>query len=163
MRGDVVLFRGSKSLPDWFIMTFTGGPFVHCEVDVGNGLWVGMSSAGMRRHTGDPRNTATIHPQSRFGQSGIDVGLDWVDARYIEAVQNKEAHEYGWWDIVSDGMKAIGLGFLTFGRKGEWNCSDFVTRYLVIAGAADPLGDLADNPGTVSPNDIARAFRVPMK
>lgn len=164
MRGDFVLFYQMRgSWQEWLIAKFTNGQFIHAEVDLGD-AWIGMTSSGMRRHapSGLPFKTRTVHVESEVGQPGIEAGLRWVERAWADAQRSREVHEYGWADIVSDALKALGLGILSFGRKGEWDCSDFVVRYLIEALAAGPLGTQADDPGTVSPNDLARSYKVPM-
>lgn len=154
MRGDVVLYKTGGSWMDGLIERFTSGPYVHVEIDLGNGQFIGahnkVGDSGIVMHGGYPgRNTATFTPPA--SSSDIEYGLSWA----IKQV----GKEYGWFDIISNGIKIVGIP-LEMGQPGHWDCSDFVTRYLLVARAATPLGKLAENPGLVSPNDIARAYGI---
>lgn len=150
MRGDVVLFKSSGSLSDRAIEIATKGPYVHVEVDLGGGKFIGAHVNGIVIHDGTAgRNTTSFHPKAL--DSDIEYGLKWA---VMQA-----GKEYGWTDIISNGFKLVGLPF-DIGEPGHWDCSDFVTRYLLVARAAGPLGSRADDPGLVSPNDLARAFGI---
>ena len=87
-------------------------------------------------------------------------GLSWAEVQWAEAVKDHRTHEYSWKDIIMDAAKFIGWHVVLKQPVGEWDCSDFVTRYLLAANAAGPLGELAKDPSTVSPNDLGRAFHV---
>lgn len=155
MRGDFVLYRGSKTNAfEAAIMFLSKGPFCHCEIDMGDGTFIGEHGRGLTRHSSD-RVGVLVTPHG-----DINKGLAWVEEVYAEAVKNHETHEYGWWDLISAGAKFIGLHIILHLKVGDWDCSDFVTRALVVMGAAGPLGVQAKEPESVSPNDLARAFNV---
>jgi hypothetical protein len=150
MRGDLLLYTSSGSLSDRIIAWATHGPFVHVEIDLEDGNAIGALSTGI-----------TIHPYLRGqGRVEVPIGATEKDREYglLWALQQVNK-QYGWVDIISNGLKILGIPF-DIGETDHWDCSDFVTRYLLAARAAGPLGRLADNPGLVSPNDIARAFGV---
>lgn len=157
MRGDVVLFLGAANPQDWLIEWATKGPYTHVELDLGNGKFVGEHSSGIVVHDGIiGRNVVAFTPP----HADIEAGMAWVDKVVAEQAASKgEAHEYGWLDITAEALKVLGVKF-GMQSQGEWDCSDFVTRYLIVAGAAGPLGSAAKNPGTVSPNDLARAYGI---
>jgi hypothetical protein len=164
MRGDFVLYRGSKTNPfEAAIMYFSKGPFCHTEIDMGDGTFIGEHGKGLTRHSSD-RVGVLVSPFGRIitnqQDAGIEAGLAWVEQMYAEDVKNNETHEYGWWDLISAAAKFVGLHIILRLKVGDWDCSDFVTRYLVVAGAAGPLGTAAETPETVSPNDLGRAFNV---
>lgn len=152
MRGDVVLFLSSGAPHDRLIAWGTKGPFVHVEIDLGNEEFIGEHPNGIVRYRGiRPKSTASFTPPA--SQADIELGLKWAEMQV--------GKKYGWGDIFSEGLKVLGLAF-SFSIPNQWDCSDFVTRYLKVARAAGPLGDAAENPGTVSPNDLARAYQVHM-
>jgi len=159
MRGDFVLYQAKKGDPiDWVISWFTKGPYVHCEIDLGNGNFVGEHGTGITVHPRDIEIPgAYIHVDSINGQAGIDKGMRWVDAVIAEDEKDHTSHTYGWRDIVLDVLQVLGRK-ITFQKKGSWDCSHFVVLYLIEAGAAGPLGSMANAPETVSPNDLARAY-----
>lgn len=155
MRGDIVLFyKIGIPLVDWAIHRFTDGPYAHVEIDVGNGMYAGSHSGGLYLRKA-VQSDATASVKSRYGYQGIDSGISWVLSR----IEQHNPHKYGWLDILSDTLKVIHTP-LIIGKPDHWDCSDFVTRYLIHAGAEEPLGDQANTPETVSPNDIARAFHI---
>lgn len=150
MRGDVVLYESSGSLFDRMIETFTHGRFTHGEIDLGGGKLIGAHYDGIVVHEGTlGRNVAVFTPPA--SKTDIEYGLAW-------AVQ-QAGKQYGWADILSNGFLILGIP-IYLGEPGRWDCSDFVTRYLSVARAAGPLGKQVDEPGLISPNDIARAYGV---
>lgn len=151
MRGDVVLFKADPKDPtDRLISLTTKGPFVHVEIDLGNGELIGAHFDGIDRYKGVPgSNTKSFHPPAT--PEDIEYAIKWAEMQV--------GKKYGWTDILSNGFKLLGIP-LELGEPGHWDCSDFASRYLVVARASGPLGRAAENPGLVSPNDIARAYRV---
>lgn len=158
-RGDVVLFETSGSLTDLIISTATKGPYTHSEIDLGNGEMIGSQAGGLTRHKDTPgRNVVLFRPPT--SQANIEAGLAWVEHAWSEQVKSKgAAHTYGWMDWISDFFKMIGHP-LVFSKPGQWDCSEFVTRYLIAAEAEGPLGSQADDPVLISPNDLARAYGI---
>lgn len=148
MRGDIILYKSSGSVGDRIIASATHGPFVHCEIDLGNGKTIGARYDGIKVHPEFVgRGEARITPKA--DKEDIEFALAWAEKQV--------GKKYGWLDIASNGLKIIGIPF-ELGKPDTWDCSDFCTRYLTIAHADGPLGDLAGDPGLVSPNDLARAF-----
>lgn len=149
MRGDIILYESSGSLSDRIIVSATHGRFTHCEIDRG-GSTIGARYDGIKVHPYfSDRGSAVIHPKA--SQEDIDYALAWAEKQV--------GREYGWLDILDNGLNLLGIQ-LELGRPGSWDCSDFVTRYLIEAHSSGPLGERANNPGLVSPNDLARAFGV---
>lgn len=150
MRGDLILYRSDGSLFDRTIVWATHGPFTHVEIDLGDGTSVGAQDNGIAIHryiVG--RGAVEVSPKA--SKADIEAGLRWT----LMQVGKK----YGWADIFSNGLKILGIPF-DISEPGTYDCSDLATRYLIAANAAAPLGALANNPGLVSPNDLARAFGV---
>jgi hypothetical protein len=163
MRGDFVLYKAKPGdIADWVIEKTTNGPFVHCEIDLGNNLFMGEHGKGITIHPRDmfiPSQFVT--PKSTLGPKGIAAGMDWVDEVGREAQKNGELHGYGWRDVASDAFKVFGWNIvLGKSRSGEWDCSHFVALYLQKANADGPLGSQMKTPETISPNDLARAYGV---
>lgn len=156
MRGDVVLFKSGGGLFDQLIMWATKGPYTHVEIDLGNGLFVGEHSSGVVVHKPEPgRSVELFRPKGN-----LEAGLAWVGEVIAENKASRgEAHEYGFIDIAAEAFRVLGMK-MNLRSAGAWDCSDFVTRYLIVAGAAGPLGRQASDPGMVSPNDIARAYGI---
>jgi hypothetical protein len=150
MLGDVVLFKSDGSWSDKLIEWGTHGPYTHVGIDFGGGHYLWADRDGIKIHTGlGGRKTWSFRPVAL--QVDLNAAIKWAG--------DQAGKEYGWADIASNGLKLIGLGF-NIGTPGHWDCSDFVTRYLIIAEAEAPLGVLANDPGLVSPNDIARAYGI---
>ncbi len=150
MRGDVVLFASGGKFYERVIEWATKGRFVHVEIDLGGDQYIGAHNAGITIYKGTRgRNTASFTPPA--SKDDIEYGLKWAEGQAGKA--------YGWTDIISNGLKVAGLP-ISIGETGHWDCSDFVTRYLLVSRAAEPLGKSAEDPGLVSPNDIARAYGV---
>lgn len=161
MRGDFVLYEAKPGdAGDWLISHFTKGPYVHVEIDLGNGNFVGEHGTGIVVHPRDHTIPADfVTPVSSKGPAGIESGMQWVELVISESYKNPKAHPYGWLDITADVFKLFGQKVI-LQRKGEWDCSHFVALYLQVAFADAPLGDLIVTPETISPNDLARAYGV---
>lgn len=159
MRGDFVLYIAKPGDPiDWLISKVTKGPYVHVELDLGNGQFVGEHGAGITVHPGDNNVPSDfVTPISTKGPAGIEAGMQWVEIVIKQEQQNPKAHRYGWRDIVVDAVRVFGFT-LRLSKQGAWDCSHFVALYLSVAGAAGPLN--GQNPETVSPNDLARAYKL---
>lgn len=150
MRGDIVLFKSSGSLFDRLIQWATKGPYVHVEIDLGDGKLIGAHNEGITVSQGNRgRHTVSFRPPA--SDLDLEYGCKWAELQ--------AGKQYGWLDIISNGIKVLGIP-LEVGTPGRWDCSDYATRYLVVARADRPLGSKANDPGLVSPNDIARAYGV---
>lgn len=157
MRGDFVLYKPAPGdFAGWLINHFTNGPYDHVEIDLGNGMFVGEHGAGITVHTQDIKK-----PAAAFVTPVGDIakGMEFVNLCIEEEQKNPHSHEYGWLDIASDALKIMGSS-LILRREGHWDCSHFIALYLIAAGAAAPLGNMAKHPETISPNDLARAYGV---
>jgi len=150
MRGDVVLFKSNGSFADRLISWGTHGPYVHVEIDLGNGKFLGSQEKGVNIHgfeTG--RDTEVFSP--KVSKTNLELGLAWA----IRQVNDP----YSYLDNVADALGFLGWRVI-LGQQGTYNCSNFVAHYLVAAEAEEPLGKLADSLETISPNDLARAFGI---
>lgn len=160
MRGDFVLYEAKPgSLADWLVAHFTNGPYVHVEIDMGNGLFVGEHGNGITIHKMDAGRGARFVTPVSTEPGGIDAGMQWVQMVIQESEKSPKSHRYGWLDIVVDVAKIMGAK-ITFQKSGAWDCSHFVALYLQVAYAAGPLGDMIADPASISPNDLARAYGV---
>lgn len=151
MRGDVVLFKSDGSPYNKAIEIATGGPYTHVEIDLGDGRWMGAHADGITIHPAGAvgRGTVAFHPPA--SELDIEYGLKWA---VLQA-----GKQYGWGDILSNGFKLLNIP-IDISSPGTWDCSDFVSRYLMVARASGPLGKLADDTTRISPNDIARAYGI---
>jgi len=149
MRGDIWLYKEKGFWPD-MINRFTNGPYNHCAVDIGGGYIIGALNRGIVKVHDSPGVNITVVP---IGGKNTDAGIAWLEYKVQQHLP------YGWNDILSSGLKFLGIPFY-IGQVGRYDCSDLAARYLIIAGASQPLGLLADDPQMISPNDIARAYGV---
>lgn len=157
MKGDIVLCRASNygqgRWTDKIISITTKGPFVHVEIDVGDGKFIGAHLDGIGE------STASIGPDYVYCSpeatpENIDTAIAWL--------KTQVGRQYGFLDIVTDGFKFLNMPFIVT-QADHYDCSDLATRFLLIAQdkkAIPRLGDAAQEPHTVSPNDLARAFGV---
>lgn len=151
MRGDLVLYRAGTSWQDKVIAMATGGPFVHVEIDLGEGTFIGAHDEGISKVGAAQADENHVYTTPRGSQADIEAGLKWAISQLGDP--------YSWIDIFDDGSKYLHLTWY-LGVDKSYDCSDFATRYLIVAHSDGPLGQLATHPETVSPNDIARAFKV---
>jgi uncharacterized protein YycO len=158
-RGDLVLFKtqyNPLNISAMIITWGTKGPFVHVAIDTGDGV-VGALSSGIV-YTAQANVTAKqgadgyiIPVVKQFGHPlDVEAGIEWVRAQV--------GKPYGWTDIISDGMKLLGLPWY-IREDGHYDCSDLAARYLEKAGYILPQ-EMSDNTNQISPNDLARLFGV---
>lgn len=163
MRGDFILWEAQGGNLGDAIISRIGvphGPYVHVSLDMGNGLYVEEHGAGLGKAAYQwHRGHVSVNPKVRVPNADIEAGMAWVEAQYEEAVHNQTTHLYGWLDIADEAFKAFGKSVL-LRQRGAWDCSHFCTLYLIHAGAAGPLGKLAETPELVAPNDLGIAFGV---
>ncbi len=153
--GDLRFYRSSGDLPDTIIADVSG-PFVHVDVDMGDGTAIGELSAGLKRYPVSPPAPPLVTIWSIAGHSSplaIKAALLWAE-------HETWAHpEYGWLDVLDAGLRAIDPHAPYIGDPGEWDCSDFVTRFLIQAGVMLPLA-LENEPHLVTPSALATALGV---
>lgn len=148
-RGDIVLCKyvgWDCTIIEWA----THGPFCHVEIDLGDGTFIGAHGNGISK-VPSAVGSQYVYVTPKATDADINAAIVWAEKQLGQA--------YGWTDIFNDGLKLFGIP-LTISLDKMMDCSDFVTRYLLVARAAGPLGELALNPSKVSPNDIGRAFGV---
>lgn len=155
MRGDIVLCRatdyGRGNWYDRLIAWATHGPFVHVEVDIGDSRFIGAHLSGISE-IGAGTGPDYIYCSPQATDEDISAAIAWL--------RKQVGKRYGWLDIISAGLKFLGLPWF-IGVPGHYDCSDLVTRYLLIARdkrIIPNLSDLSDEPHLVSPNDLARAY-----
>ena len=172
-RGDFILWEAQAgNIGDALISTVgvPHGPYVHVSIDMGNGLYVEEHGAGLGKAAYQwHRGHTSVDPRLLVPKADIEAGLAWVEGVYEEAVKNQSTHLYGWGDVFDEALKVFGHRFLSLPvinqlshvhSKTAWDCSHFCTLYLIHAGAAGPLGKLAETPELVAPNDLGIAFHV---
>lgn len=151
MRGDILLYKAKSHDPfDAIVAKATGGPFVHVEIDLGNNQAIGEKSMGLNSHP-IPANRGIVLVPIAGLEPQKQEALKWVER------QSLGQHPYGAGSLINDLFKMTRIS-LRIAVSGAWDCSEFVSRYLIRADAAGPLGDLVDDISTISPNDIARAY-----
>lgn len=153
MRGDILLYRSTGSLVDRLICWRTQGPFVHVEVDLGDG-----TSIGAHLHRGVVRLPVTYTrclaiPLATYTTSDrVEAGIGFLLAQ----VQDKA--KYSLWDIL-DNVWLLKKLHLFLGEENAYDCSHLVAQYLSITGGID-LKLAISMLDAVSPNDIYRAWRA---
>lgn len=149
MRGDILLYRSGGILKDRVVCAYTGGPFCHCEIDLGDGTSVGAHSEDgiSQRPERLLDRRVTISLQALTTPERIEVGIAWI---------LKHVGEPFSWASIADLALPAPVSTLLFGRRSRFNCANLVAGYLEFAGGlALPYGKRP--PMVLSPNDIARA------
>lgn len=141
--GDLLLYVSDGSIPDRIVARVTDGPYVHVEVDMGDGTAIGALAAGVSRH---PLVTPAGRVPMAPNLPELPAGLAWLAAQVT-------AHdEYGWADLAD----AIPNVPILVSDPDGFDCSHLAAAFILHAGGAAWLGTFADAPGRVSPNDLAR-------
>lgn len=156
-KGDIVLCTatndGNGRWTDNIIAWATKGPFVHVEFDIGDGRYIGAHLDGITEvnaYTGK----GYVFAPTKSNPIDLDTAIAWA--------KEEVGKQYGWVDIISAGIKFAGVP-IYLGQADHYDCSDFVTRVLLIMHdqlILPKLGDLANEPHLVTPNDLARAAGV---
>ena len=156
MYGDVRFYFSSGSIPDEAIVAATGGPFVHVDIDIGDGECVGALSQGIVKASINPEAKVAIwRAQAVLARQDLTNAETWALAQV--------GHAYGWLDLANTGVADIfrrvtGQTFAPYvGVKGAWDCSAFATKFLQIADYF-AVGNLT--PAQTSPVDLANALGV---
>lgn len=149
MRGDVLLYRTGGILKDRIVCAYTGGPFCHCEIDLGNGTTVGAHSEdGIScKPEGLLARRVVLPLQGQASAERIEAGITWV----LEHVGEPFS-----WASIADLVVPAWVSTLVLGRRSVYNCASLVAKYLEIAGGLDVSSDKWSR-ALLSPNDIARA------
>jgi hypothetical protein len=154
-RGDIILYKASPDV--WYeqlIAQVTHGPFVHTSIVCDEQYCLAATTAGINL-AGLPHEDAQHVVIAIDPSLNIEAGLDWAKLQI--------GRKYGWTDIVYQGVKFLAPNNpFQFGHLNEWDCSDYVTRYLQHIGYAIP--DNFADPYANTPNDLARIFNLlPMR
>jgi uncharacterized protein YycO len=153
-RGDIVLYRSSGKWYERAIVLATGGPFVHVGIATSDNQVIAAGSRGINYFpfSYDPKiHTIVSLVPEHATQLGIEAGLKWAIAQ--------AGKRYSWIDIFYQAVKFLNPNNkLRFYCEGEYDCSDFCSRYLLYARV--PLPVAFQDPYANSPNDIGRIFNL---
>lgn len=149
MRGDLLLMKSGGSLRDRMVAWGTGGPYVHVEVDLGDGTTIGSHSEDgvSYRPWRFPERVVVVPLSERVPAERIEAGVAWLLGQL--------GHKFSWASIADFALPEAWSTFL-LGRESIYNCANLVAHYLQITGGLElPSGKRP--PAPLSPNDIARA------
>ena len=158
-RGDIILFKSPQRWQDKVICYVTHGPYFHVAIALDATHGIAATGAGivvslfpLVSMTPLVSNTFdTIDMTAYEGNIQIESALSWAGAQI--------GKQYGWLDIAYQAVKFLFPNNpFQVTMAGHWDCSDFVTRYILKTGY--PLPDAFNNPYANTPNDIARIFQV---
>ena len=150
MKGDIILYRtdGNRwNFAERAIVRFTRGPFVHVSVDCGDGTNIAAHPSGITRDS-NPIAGYVLVPTSKKSDAH-----SFHDAWYY--LERQVGKKYGWLNIIDYGLGILGLPVYFF-QKDHNDCSTLVAKYLCRLNPDYCF----DNPDLVSPNDLARFFKV---
>lgn len=149
MRGDLLLMKSGGTPRDRLVAWYTGGPYVHIEVDLGDGTTIGSHSEDgvSYREWRFPERVVIIPLSERAPAEKIEAGIAWM--------QEQLGHPFSWASMADFALPER-LATLIWGRESVYNCANLVARYVEITGGMD-LSHGKRPPMILSPNDIARA------
>lgn len=130
----------------------THGPYVHVEVDVGNGKSVAALTHGIVLHDAPTGDRVVAVPTSAKLTNPQRLKLAILFAKY------HVGKEYGWLDIINQAWSILFPYGPFLVRSDHLDCSDLTASFLWIAGYPLPSRDIVTS--LVSPNDIARSLSV---
>ena len=144
MRGDILFFYKTRNIFDRIIAWATKGPFVHVEVDMGDGTGIGARDDGVKQRP-LPGESAFVRLSLPQG-SRIDDGVTYM--------QSELGNGYGFIDIINQVLRVLHSPVFLSARDQN-DSSDLVARYVLVTGGLD-LGEMGEEPHMVTPNDLAR-------
>lgn len=153
MKGDILLYKGDgRSILHRLIQWRTHGPYVHVEVDMGDGSAIGahLQDGVQRRPINPDRDIATVH---------LDVPDDRLEAG-LAFLQKTVGDSYSLTDIINQALTYFLPKAILVQQQTAYDCSDLVSRYLEITGGLSLPPSLLATPSLISPNDIARAAHL---
>lgn len=150
MRGDVV-FYSPETLIERIIARSTHGPFSHVAVMIDDDTVIEADTHGVIIAP-LKSNTVSVSPSVAIGPLNVEPGIYWLKQQLGE--------RYGWFDILDAFFRLAFRTSFYIGQPKSYDCSDLVTRYLIACGLGGWLGDLAAEPHLVTPNDLARKFKL---
>lgn len=154
MIGDLILYRSTGRWYERLITFATHGPWVHVAIVIDADTVIASRSNGIGYEAAPPEDAlhTVVSLAGRVATAGvegfmIEHGLAWADRQV--------GKKYGWLDIVYQSVKfAWPHQPFRFSEAGHYDCSEFVTRYMLQAGVELPPA--FDDPATITPNDLAR-------
>lgn len=158
MRGNILFYQSTGKWYERLITLATHGPYVHVALVVNEYLVLaadtqGTDTQGIAYDAVPPIDGlhAAVSLAEYATPDSIERGLVWAE--------KQRGRRYGWADIIYQAVKFLAPNNpLRFGEAGHYDCSDFVTRYLIHAGVQVPDSYL--DTYTVTPNDLARFFEM---
>jgi hypothetical protein len=153
-RGDIILYRSSGKWYERAIVLATGGPYIHVAIATSDKQVIAAGSRGISyfpfSYDAKIHTIVSLVPEHAT-QIGIETGLKWAIAQ--------AGKRYSWIDIFYQAVKFLNPNNkLRFYYEGEYDCSDFASRYLMAAGVQ--LLEIYQDPYANSPCDIARIFSL---
>lgn len=149
-KGDIILYRtdGNRwNIAERAIVKFTRGPFVHVSIDCGDGYNIAAHPRGITKER-NPIYGYVLVPTSQHCEPHA-----FADA--WDYIHRQLGKRYGWFQIIDYAFGILGLP-LYFFEKDHNDCSTLVAKYLCRLNPDYCF----DNPDLVSPNDLARFFKI---
>lgn len=156
--GDLRFYHSSGSPADEVIAAVSGWA-VHVDIELGDGSVLGELASGLTRSPMPqlPAGRVVVYPTAQHtSPDQLAEALNWAIEQLSSAT---ERAGYGWEDIADAGLHAVDPAAPFIGQAGAYDCSDFATRFCVLAGLALPA-QLAQEPHTVTPSMLAAALGV---
>lgn len=152
MKGNILFYAYHGGMFEWFITEATQSRFVHVEVALDDQWAIGALGSGVSKHP----LVATPYQWS-FAEHMKDQSLL---ANAEEWLVKQVGKQYGIDDIITAGLQSVMHGLVYLGQQDHYDCSDLATRFLIEAGAVEFLGDLAQEPHTVTPAMLAKQLGI---
>lgn len=149
MRGDL-LFYTPKDWIGWIVAKFTGGPFCHVAIDLGDGTKIEADWNGVVRVAYSERVPAGRYHTSAQATT-LDEGIAWLQAQ--------QGDPYGKEDILNQVLRLMGFKFY-LGEPKHYDCSDLAAQFLVHAGLGWRLLWFREKLHMITPNDLANVLGV---
>lgn len=157
MIGDLLFYRSSGRWWERLICAATRGPYTHVAIMSDRfGQVIAARARGIVYEPVPPL------PGARYTMLSLtEEAPEYKRLAAMEWAEGCIGDGYGWLDLLAAGMKSLWpQDPLRFGLAAHYDCSDFAARYLLHAGILLP--DTMLDTASVSPNDLARWFDLPM-
>lgn len=153
--GDLIFFPTSGRWYERVIIWATHGRFVHVAVAVSDSSIIAAEVWGIREEPlpADHPSALAFVSLSPASPAAAQVALAWLRAQL--------GKRYGWEDIFDQVFRLLRLPFY-FGSSEAFDCSDLAACFAALYTNDRGLMTLVlDRRETISPNDLARYYKLP--
>lgn len=153
--GDLLFFPSQGRWYERIIARVTQGRFVHVAVAVDEERIIAAETWGIRLEPLPPERPLSSVSLSPSSKEAAQEALRWLSLQV--------GKRYGWVDILDQLFRLLGLP-LYLGLRGSLDCSDLAACFAAMyTNDRTLMGQVLDHRQEISPNDLARYYKLPVE